>query len=256
MDQPKIDNPLHLNPKSTWTKEEDVLLSEIVRAHGARNWPQVSTFLPGRSGKQCRERYKNHLDPGVKKSPFAFEEDMLIVRLVEEHGQKWAFLATLIPGRTDNAIKNRYNSSLRRAHEEGRFNSEMIRGIVPSTPPDSPNTETLPPTIKTPMTSATNTPQHSPTSHRRVYNKRKPSRPLLELPEDEIDIISIAKAMSSLTSKTPSTSPRVARRVDKRVKSAPSSPRGKLFDATDDLAAAVALCELKCLVQHEGTRGN
>jgi hypothetical protein len=121
------------NHKSTWTDEEDQTLSQIVANHGSRNWPFIATFLPGRSGKQCRERYKNHLDPIIKKGPFCPEEDRLIIRMVEEHGPKWAFLATLMQGRTDNAIKNRYNSSLRRTHEEGRF-----RDVVVNTPPSSP----------------------------------------------------------------------------------------------------------------------
>lgn len=139
-------HPLKHCPKSTWTPDEDKLLFEIVEKFGGKNWPAIASHVPGRSGKQCRERYKNHLDPCLKKTPFTHDEDLQILRMVEQFGPKWALISEKLQGRTDNAIKNRYNSSLRRAHEEGRLSGgfrpvavpAQPRSTVPLTPPGSP----------------------------------------------------------------------------------------------------------------------
>eukprot|EP00299_Pterocystis_sp_00344_P011038 c5090_g1_i1.p1 GENE.c5090_g1_i1~~c5090_g1_i1.p1 ORF type:complete len:290 (+),score=49.93 c5090_g1_i1:69-938(+) len=269
--------PKHSTSKSTWSAEEDTLLFEIVQSHGAKNWPQIAQFLPGRSGKQCRERFKNHLDPTLKKEPFSPEEDMKIIRLVEQHGQKWAYLALMMKGRTDNAIKNRYNSSLRRAHEEGRFADLKS---VPSTPPDSPSLSNLEPDSATttpnttPGSTPMSTPQSSPTFSRRtplkpVYLKRKPS---LSSAVVEGDTCHVDKAPASasrascdlltdLASQLKIATPRSrasSRRIKQLKPTIAPPPQSILATATSDpetwsleddcsmLSAAVALCALKC----------
>ena len=77
--------------------------------------------MPGRIGKQCRERWHNHLDPNISKRKWTMEEDLLIVKLHLVHGNRWCDIAKQVDGRTDNAIKNRYNSNLRKRLNELEF---------------------------------------------------------------------------------------------------------------------------------------
>ena len=68
--------------------------------------------MPSRSGKQCRERWHNHLDPIINKNEWSAEEDRILLDSHKVMGNKWAEIAKVLPGRTDNQIKNRYNLSL------------------------------------------------------------------------------------------------------------------------------------------------
>ncbi|XP_068085635.1 uncharacterized protein [Anabrus simplex] len=100
--------------KGPWSSEEDEMLMELVKKYGPKRWTLISRMLKGRVGKQCRERWHNHLNPNVNKSAWTPEEDLVLVRAHRQLGNQWAKIAQFLPGRTDNAIKNRWNSSLRR----------------------------------------------------------------------------------------------------------------------------------------------
>lgn len=106
-----------LNPKlvkGNWSKEEDEILTKWVHEHGESGWTKVAAQLPGRIGKQCRERWTNCLKPNIKKTNWTEDEDNLIIQLQAKMGNKWAKMAELIEGRTDNQIKNRWNSVLKK----------------------------------------------------------------------------------------------------------------------------------------------
>ncbi|KAF4395604.1 hypothetical protein F8388_008703 [Cannabis sativa] len=106
--------------KGPWTAAEDHVLMEYVKKHGEGNWNSVQKYSGlNRCGKSCRLRWANHLRPNLKKGSFTPEEERLILELHAKYGNKWARMAAQLPGRTDNEIKNYWNTRVKRRKRQG-----------------------------------------------------------------------------------------------------------------------------------------
>lgn len=109
---------IDLSLKNTWSVEEDKALENLVEFQGTKAWAQVAKeinniFYEGkafRKGKQCRERFFNHINPKLKKGDWTKEEDDFILQMQSTNGNKWSEIAKKLTGRNENQVKNRWKS--------------------------------------------------------------------------------------------------------------------------------------------------
>ncbi len=99
--------------KGSWTLEEDKVILEMLSLYG-RKWARIASFLPGRHGKQCRERFVNHLNPNLKKGEWTDNEESVLIAMRQVHGNRWANISKELPGRSDNDVKNHWYSAIKR----------------------------------------------------------------------------------------------------------------------------------------------
>jgi hypothetical protein len=110
--------------KGQWSLEEDRLLEEWIKNIGPRKWEQCGQYIHGRSGKQCREHWCNCLNPELIKGEWTYEEDFLIMQFYEKCNGSWKKIIPLFNGRTENSIKNRFFSQLRKLATKNMENSD------------------------------------------------------------------------------------------------------------------------------------
>lgn len=110
----KFKNSQRSAKKGNWAADEDEILLKWVQDYGPTKWTECSKLIKGRCGKQCRERWVNILNPHVKKGNWSDEEQNLIFDNLYVHYTSWSSISRVLPGRTENSIKNYFYSSLRR----------------------------------------------------------------------------------------------------------------------------------------------
>ena len=101
--------------KKHWTPEEDNKLKAAVEKVGTKSWPDVAKYVENRNSKQCRERWLSSLSPDNNKSDWNIEDDVKLIHLFRTYGSRWKEFATQFEGRSDIAVKNRYNWLKRRS---------------------------------------------------------------------------------------------------------------------------------------------
>ena len=104
--------------KGSWRREEDEIIIKFVRTYGCKSWTKLAKMLPGRIGKQCRERWLNHLNPDLSRGPWTPQEDYQLMILHEQFGNSWSKIAARMPTRADNMIKNRWYSTISKKSKE------------------------------------------------------------------------------------------------------------------------------------------
>lgn len=113
--------------KKVWEPSEDAILRNTILSNGPLNWNVVASYLSDRTGKQCRERWHNHLADGIKKGDWSKEEDSIILSAHRQFGNQWARISKMLPSRTENDIKNRYymlERNQKRADDESDASSK------------------------------------------------------------------------------------------------------------------------------------
>ena len=102
-----------------FSDQENEKIKFLVAQHGTDSWKVIANNLPGRTPRQCRERWKNYLAPDINKNPWSIEEDKLLYEKYHELGPQWVIMTQFFTNRTQNNIKNRWNTIIRKAKTIG-----------------------------------------------------------------------------------------------------------------------------------------
>lgn len=114
--------------RKPFTPDEDAKLVEIVSVQPFLNWQYIASLLPGRTARQCRERWSEYLNPSIKFQPWTNTEDSLLVQLVQTYGNRWTLISKMFNGRTGNDVKNRWYSHLKGVvYTDANGNLQILR---------------------------------------------------------------------------------------------------------------------------------
>ena len=134
----------HHTKKSQWTKEHDSVLTELIAEVGLQRWQTISTVVPGRQGKQCRERWNQQLNPLLNKEAWTAAENWLLFFLYEARPNHWTSMTDHLVGRPDNAIKNHWNTILRHKRSDFiKMRNLYIKRCEQDSPANSTRTKKL-----------------------------------------------------------------------------------------------------------------
>jgi hypothetical protein len=106
-------------PHAKFTAEEDAQLRSQIEARGHNSWYEISLRMPGRTPRQCKERWAYHLSPTLNNRPWTREEDIILIERQRELGNHWAVIAKCFANRTDGMVKNRFNCLMRKQPHVG-----------------------------------------------------------------------------------------------------------------------------------------
>lgn len=99
----------HIDIRKKFDEKEDMKLKKLVEQYGIKKWDIIAKYMPGRSSRQCRDRYRNYLVPGFFNGQWTDEEDKLLFEKHNEMGHQWSKMSKFFPRRSANALKNRWN---------------------------------------------------------------------------------------------------------------------------------------------------
>lgn len=132
--------------KGHWSLEEDELLRKLV-TNDKKHWGDVAAKIPGRTSKQCRERWHNHLDPSIVRGAYTAEEDRIIIEAQARLGNRWSVIASMLPGRTEDAVKIRWKSYCRTL--KSKKSRQKVTEEMEAEPTSSPKPVPVPPKLRT-----------------------------------------------------------------------------------------------------------
>ena len=121
--------------KLKFTAEEDEKLKMLVLSHGTSSWAFIARLMGTRNHRQCRERWKNYINPALRNDPWTFEEDQLLVDKYAEFGSRWNRIAKFFTNRSDNSIRNRWQLMLRQWERQNHSSAGLMCDKAPGPAP-------------------------------------------------------------------------------------------------------------------------
>ncbi|XP_044460486.1 myb-related protein 308-like [Mangifera indica] len=184
--------------KGSWTPEEDQKLTAYIGKYGIWNWAQMPKYAGLlRTGKSCRLRWLNYLRPDIKRGNFTEEEEQIIIKLHQELGNRWSLIASRLPGRTDNEIKNYWHTHLNKMHSQETQGAAIIAdqkhsSEAGSSPINDPHASNFDSYEASPVSSQILTHNHS--------SSLDPTKEScgMQIPEENVDLFETYRDLQSL----------------------------------------------------------